>query len=583
MKSTHCTVFLALVFALVASLLLAAPIAAKRKHHPAPGTSQSQLINIKNLPPIAVDPSVYDPTPDPCDIAEEALDGYLPRTVTLKKTDTSLYKLEVKKGASIVACNLSSHYFEVKFNAALKQYGKIPYVGGWNFISSTSCSLRMSFSLGFSLPSTVILSNLNVLASQLHQRAELAGQLPGQGCAQHDLPQHHHVQRLSGRGIRRPNSLSGKQASMTNLATVDVDGGQPDEAEVTAGLLLAACQNPSQAVAPAMGRLHHPATTTWFPAGMLEVATPEIAESVEVAAEITKRTAVVEAGIGQVAAVAAWHVAGGHAIGVALVVTGVADEGVGDHAAEHHPSKSAHEVAQTCIRSSRGEPQGRRRSYLKRKRGTLTPRFPLCQASHLGQCDFHASLTTLIPRKLLNERSDGDFRPNLGIKLPTNPLHSARWHSGVIEQWFKDRISQNRLGQKVVDLEPQDLVSFRIDHQSEVLAQDESDRWPILSVEIDKQRVEPCGITHVRIESFDLLPIQVGFSPRPHIGSWPGCGRGHIRFSSLGCSLTRAASSTCSDPIREVLSRDPNSLSMGLGSTVTFRYPRSYGRSNGDR
>ena len=167
MTTTHRTLFLALVFALVASSLLAAPIDAKRKHRPAKQAPQSQLINLKdlkNLPPIAVDPSVYDPEPDPCDIAEDALDSYLPQTVTLKKTDTSLYKMEVKKGASIVECNLSSHYFEVKFNATLKQYGKIPYVGGWNFISSTSCSLRTGFTLGFSFPSTVILSNLNVLA-----------------------------------------------------------------------------------------------------------------------------------------------------------------------------------------------------------------------------------------------------------------------------------------------------------------------------------------------------------------------------------------------------------------------------------
>jgi hypothetical protein len=173
MKASQRTVLLALVFALIASSLLAVDTDAKRKRGNRQRENQSQLVqlvpkNQKNQGPLSqlsyLDETINFPEPSPCDPAEEALNGFLPETVTLKKTDTFWAKLTVDKGASVLECDLSSGDFEVKFdNATVRTYGR-PYIGGWNHIASFSCSIRVSFDLGFSPPSTVVLSNLKVLS-----------------------------------------------------------------------------------------------------------------------------------------------------------------------------------------------------------------------------------------------------------------------------------------------------------------------------------------------------------------------------------------------------------------------------------
>ncbi|MGH2615800.1 MAG: hypothetical protein ACRDJC_11210 [Thermomicrobiales bacterium] len=171
MHTSRRAFLLALVFTLIASSLLALDADAKRKRGNRHRENRSQIVQLapKNQRPLSqlpeLDLPVNLPEPSPCDPAEAALNGFLPETVTLKKTETYLAKLTVNKGASVLECDLSSGDFEVKFgNATLKTYGKVPYVGGWNHIASLSCSIRVSFSPGFSPPSTVVLSNLKVLA-----------------------------------------------------------------------------------------------------------------------------------------------------------------------------------------------------------------------------------------------------------------------------------------------------------------------------------------------------------------------------------------------------------------------------------
>lgn len=177
MKTTQRIVLIALVFALIAGSLLAVDGEAKRKRR-SHGRANANIAQVVNLIPDQrspkfdpnvglpnINPGVLDdPDPDPCDLAESALDGFLPKTVTLKKTETYWAKLTVNKGVSVLACDLSSGEFEVKFNdVKLRQYAKVPYVGGWNSSAPTlTCALRVGFELSFSHPGTVILSDLEV-------------------------------------------------------------------------------------------------------------------------------------------------------------------------------------------------------------------------------------------------------------------------------------------------------------------------------------------------------------------------------------------------------------------------------------
>jgi hypothetical protein len=199
MNTTQRTVLLALLFALIASTLLAVDTDAKRKrkrkHHEnrasivreIPNERASlidsdiltQPVNSDVVTRPRLDPSVLDQTvnpdilnpsePDPCAEAETALNGFLPQTENLKKTDTYWARLTVKPGVSVLACDLSSGFFEVKFNnVQLEQFGKASVggvaVGGWNDIASVSGTIRVSFTVGFTPPSTIVLTNLNILA-----------------------------------------------------------------------------------------------------------------------------------------------------------------------------------------------------------------------------------------------------------------------------------------------------------------------------------------------------------------------------------------------------------------------------------
>lgn len=199
MNTTQRTVLLALVFALIASTLLAVNTDAKhkRKHKERENrasivreipNAQGSLLDQDILtqpvnrdilnPPVGnpdiltqpVNPDVLNPpAPDPCAEAEAALNGFLPQTKTLKKSDTYWARLTVKPGVSVLACDLGSGSFEVRFdNVRLEQFGKASVggvaVGGWNDIASVSGSIRVNFTIGFTPPSTVVLSNLNVLA-----------------------------------------------------------------------------------------------------------------------------------------------------------------------------------------------------------------------------------------------------------------------------------------------------------------------------------------------------------------------------------------------------------------------------------
>jgi len=198
MNTMQRTVLLALVFALIASTLLVADTDARRKHkHKQPENRASivreipneraslidsdivtQPVNSDVLTRPRLDPSVLDqtvnpdilnpPEPDPCDEAEAALNGFLPLTETLKKTDSSWTKLTVKPGVSVLACDLLNRTFEVKFNnATIKTYARASSngvtIGGWNEIASVSGSIRVSFTVDFSPPSTVILTDLKIL------------------------------------------------------------------------------------------------------------------------------------------------------------------------------------------------------------------------------------------------------------------------------------------------------------------------------------------------------------------------------------------------------------------------------------
>jgi hypothetical protein len=198
MNTTQRTIFLALVFALIASTLLAVDADAKRKRKHKHRDNRASIVrevpneqfslidsniltrpvnrDILNPPVInpdiltqPVNPDVWTPSePDPCAEAESVLNGFLPQTETLKKTDSSWTKLTVKPGVSVLACDLLNRTFEVKFNnATIKTYARASSngvtIGGWNEIASVSGSIRVSFTVEFSPPSTLILTDLKIL------------------------------------------------------------------------------------------------------------------------------------------------------------------------------------------------------------------------------------------------------------------------------------------------------------------------------------------------------------------------------------------------------------------------------------
>jgi hypothetical protein len=198
MNTTQRTVLLALIFAIIASTLLAVDTDAKRKRkhknrenrvsivREIPNDRASlidsniltQPVNVDVVTRPRLDPGVLDqtvnpdilnpPEADPCEEAEAVLNGFLPQTETLKKTDSFLAKLTVNPGVSVLACDLVSRTFEVKFdNATIKTYARASSngvtIGGWNQLASMSGSIRVSFTVEFSPPSTVILTDLKVL------------------------------------------------------------------------------------------------------------------------------------------------------------------------------------------------------------------------------------------------------------------------------------------------------------------------------------------------------------------------------------------------------------------------------------
>jgi len=198
MNTTQRTVLLALVFALIASTLLAVDTDAKRKRkhknrdnrasivREVPNARASlidsdilsQPVNVDVVTRPRLDPSVLDqtvnpdilnpPEADPCAEAEAALNGFLPQTETLKKTDSSWTKLTVKPGVSVLACDLLNRTFEVRFNnATIKTYARASSngvtIGGWNEVASVSGAIRVSFTVEFSPPSTVVLTDLKIL------------------------------------------------------------------------------------------------------------------------------------------------------------------------------------------------------------------------------------------------------------------------------------------------------------------------------------------------------------------------------------------------------------------------------------
>jgi len=84
MNTTYRSLLLVLTFTLVAGVLLAAPAAAKSR--------RGELGNTGRTPAGLALPS------DPCSIVGPVLNGYLPKTVTLKKTSSYWAKLTVNKG-----------------------------------------------------------------------------------------------------------------------------------------------------------------------------------------------------------------------------------------------------------------------------------------------------------------------------------------------------------------------------------------------------------------------------------------------------------------------------------------------------
>jgi hypothetical protein len=129
--------------------------------------SDPSLRDLGNLSQ-TINPGVLDPEPDPCDEVEPVLNGFLPQTKTLTESDSFKAKLTVGQGVSVITCDLANHYFEVRFNNAnIKTYVRASAggvsIGGWNQTASLSGSIRVSFTVNFSPPSTIVLTNLKVL------------------------------------------------------------------------------------------------------------------------------------------------------------------------------------------------------------------------------------------------------------------------------------------------------------------------------------------------------------------------------------------------------------------------------------
>ena len=161
MNATHRTVLVALVFALIASSLVAVDTDAKRKRKHRNRKSRAGIVRVvpdtrdadvaeasfaridlpHQIPQL--DPSIQIPAPDSCGSAAAALNRFLPQTVTLKKTDNYWAKLILEPGVSILACDPTSGSFAVRFDdVTLEQYGKASTggvsIGGWNLIASLS-------------------------------------------------------------------------------------------------------------------------------------------------------------------------------------------------------------------------------------------------------------------------------------------------------------------------------------------------------------------------------------------------------------------------------------------------------------
>ena len=192
MNTTQRTVFLALVFALIASTLLAVDSDAKRKRKHKNRDNRASIVRqipntadprqplevdvrlpntVDRSQPLEVDvrlPNTDPAEPDPCEEAEAALDGFLPQTETLKESDSFKAKLTINPGVSVLACDLLNRTFEVKFdNATIKTYARASSngvtIGGWNQLASMSGSIRVSFTVDFSPPSTIVLTDLKIL------------------------------------------------------------------------------------------------------------------------------------------------------------------------------------------------------------------------------------------------------------------------------------------------------------------------------------------------------------------------------------------------------------------------------------
>ncbi len=192
MNTTQRTVLLALVFAIIASTLLAVDSDAKRKRKHKHRENRASIVRqipntadrrqplevdvrlpntVDRRQPLEVDvrlPNIDPAEPDPCEEAEAALDGFLPQTETLKESDSFKAKLTINPGVSVLACDLLNRTFEVKFNnATIKTYARASSngvtIGGWNQLASMSGSIRVSFTVDFSPPSTIVLTDLKIL------------------------------------------------------------------------------------------------------------------------------------------------------------------------------------------------------------------------------------------------------------------------------------------------------------------------------------------------------------------------------------------------------------------------------------
>lgn len=164
--ATRRTVLLALVFALLASSLLVVETDAKRKR--GSHSNQSRFVQIDPNHQIPkLDPDVLNP--NPCDAAEAALNGFLPQTVTLKKTASYWAKMTVGKGTSDRYCFFPDGEFQISFiNTTVRQYVKGPN-GRWISIApALSGRIRVRFAVDSIPPSTYEFSELDVLAVEIY-------------------------------------------------------------------------------------------------------------------------------------------------------------------------------------------------------------------------------------------------------------------------------------------------------------------------------------------------------------------------------------------------------------------------------